>query len=142
MDAHVGRRPVDVGALAERVAEAVAHGVLDLQRREFEALQRALLRSDVDPYFSLDRKEFLPGNRTAKCVDIVLVPVLELADAPQDARGDARFEVDPIAGLPGSREGYASGYAAGITASQRDDFLEKQLFQAARSAGEERFRMA
>src|SRR5436189_123273 len=46
---NVGIRAIDAWALAERIAKAVAYGVLDPQGRELEAFERALLRRDVDP---------------------------------------------------------------------------------------------
>ena len=89
MHAHIGIGAVDARALAERVAKPVAHRVLDAQRRELEALQRALLRRDVDAQRALDAEVARPVDGLRRGVEILLVAVVELADAPEDARGDA-----------------------------------------------------
>src|SRR5262249_28143194 len=52
--AHVGTRAVAVGPAAEPLAKAVADRVLDAQGGELEALQRALLRGDVDTQRAFD----------------------------------------------------------------------------------------
>src|SRR5260221_13836317 len=100
MNPHVGRRPVHVGPAPLRVAETVARGILDAPGGEFQALQRALLRGDVDPDASFDGKVLRPVDRLRRCIDVVLVAVVELADAPEDARGDPRPEVGAVADLP------------------------------------------
>src|SRR6185503_4926994 len=60
VDAHFGRGALDARALAERIAEAVAHRVLDAQRGELEALERALLRRDVHAQCALHGEEPRP----------------------------------------------------------------------------------
>jgi hypothetical protein len=48
MDAHVGPARVHIGALAALVAKAVGHRVLDLERGEVQAFQRAVLGGHFD----------------------------------------------------------------------------------------------
>src|SRR6266849_5267898 len=46
---HIGSGALDVGPLPRRVAKTIAHRILDPQRGEFHALERALLGGDIDP---------------------------------------------------------------------------------------------
>src|SRR5690606_25856613 len=62
VDAHVGGALVDRGPPALLVAEAVAHRVLDGQRRELEALQRRARRGDVDADRAVRAEVLRPGD--------------------------------------------------------------------------------
>ena len=142
MDPHVRRGAIDVGPAAELVAEPVADRVLHLQRRELEALQRALLRRDVDPDLPLHGKVPWPVHCLYGGVVVVFVLVGEIRDAPKDPRRDARPEVGAIADLPGAAERDPSGRLLQFFSTKGRQFLEKQLFQATRTAREEGLRTA
>src|SRR4051812_11003909 len=136
MNAHVRRRTIHVGPAADLVAKEIAHRVLHFQRGELEALQRAFLRRDVDPYALLYGEVFRPGERPRRVVQVLLVPVGELAHAPKDARSDARPEVRPVADLPGSAERDPSGGLRRSLGAERHKLLEEQFLEPARTARE------
>jgi hypothetical protein len=142
MHAHVRVCALHVRPAAERVAEAVAHRVLDLERGELQALERALLRRDIDADRAFDGKVARPVDGLGGGVDVVLAGVGELADAPEDPRGYARPQVRLVGDVPTTAESYASGYATQILRSQGLQLLEQKFLEAARRAGEEGFRTA
>src|SRR5689334_5997965 len=108
MHAHVRIGPVDARTLSARVAEPIAHSVLDTQRGEFQALERTLLRGDIDAQRALDAEVARPIDAFYGGVEIVLVAVVELRDPPEDARCDPRPEIRPIARVPRTAERYTA----------------------------------
>ena len=135
MHPHIGIRALDARPLAEGIAKAVDHRVLDAQRRELEALQRALLRRDVDAQRALDTEVARPVDGAHRCVEVVLVAIVEFADAPQDARGEPRPEVRAVAGVPAAGEGDAAGHRAGGDTEIRE-LAHQKLLEAARTGRE------
>src|SRR5437763_1610666 len=79
------RRPhgVDARPLAVLVAHPVADGVLDAQRSEVEAFQRAALRGGVDAQRLARRDPVRPRDGQGERVEIALVAVRALADLDQ-----------------------------------------------------------
>src|SRR6266581_1474972 len=142
MHAYVGTGALDVGAPPRRVAKTIAHRILDPQRGEFEALERALLGGDVHPQGTLDAKEPRPLDRTRRVVDALLVAIAEIGDFPQHARSDARPKVGCVADFPAAAERHPAGDSGSLRSFQRDEFAKQQILEPARRAGEERLRTA
>ena len=63
VDAHVRPLLVDRRTLAGIGAEAVAHGILDLERRELEARERRARRREVDAQRARDGEVAFPSRR-------------------------------------------------------------------------------
>ena len=82
MHSYVGGGALDVRPPAAGITEAVAHGVLDPQGGELQALERAFLRRDVDAQRSLDAEVIRPIDGSHGRIQVVLVAVFELAYAP------------------------------------------------------------
>ena len=79
-----------------------------------------------------------PVHLARRVVEVVLVRVLEFADAPEHARGDARPEVGAVADLPVARRTRRRpGTAAVFFAPREVSSGEKQRLQAARAGREE-----
>ena len=90
-----GCRVSTLGAFAGRVAQQVADRVLDAQRGEVQAAQRAVLRGGVDAQGLPRRDPLRPGDRARQRVEVVLVVVAALADLDQHALRQPAFEIEP-----------------------------------------------
>src|SRR5262249_44991193 len=142
MDSHVRRRAVDVRAPAQLVAEAVANRVLDLERGELEAFERALLRGDVDTQGALDLEVFRPVDGLRRGVEVRFAAVLELAYSPEDPGCDSRPEVRAVAGLPGARKGCPARRDGAALNSKGGKLLFENRLEPSRTAREENLRTA
>jgi hypothetical protein len=58
---------------AEVTAKTITDGVLDAQRDELDALQRALDRIDIDPNRLLGHEPFWPWRLERQAVDVFLL---------------------------------------------------------------------
>ena len=76
VDAHVGPARVHVGAHIEFVPEAVRYRVLDLERGKVQAVQRTVLRRDLDLEALLGREPDFPGHVAGGAVQVLFVAVL------------------------------------------------------------------
>src|SRR5205085_12475337 len=88
MHAHVRIRALDARPLAERLAKPVADRVLDAQSGELEALQRTLLRRDVDAQRAIDAEVPWPVDGAHRGIEVVLVAIAEFGHPPEDARSE------------------------------------------------------
>ncbi len=137
VDPHVRRALVDRRPHVEVGAQPVAHGILDAQRGEFEALQRRTRRGDVDAQRARGEEQALPVDRMNQRIDVRLVAIAAGGDAPQDAAGDARFEIGAVNEVPIALEADAAiGWRYG-GAAQRGELGGEHAFQSARAGGEE-----
>ncbi len=93
VDAHVGPGGVHAGALAAFGAEAVADGVLDLERGEIERGQRAVLGGDLDLDGLRRGEPDFPGHLARGVVQVVLVAVLAVPELHQHTLGQAAVQV-------------------------------------------------
>src|SRR4029077_10506535 len=114
-----GRGAIDVGPAAELAAEAIADRILYLERGEFEAFQRALLRRDVDADFLLHGEIPRPVDSARRVVQVFLVAIREFADLPEHARRGARPEIRAVAGLPVAAERDPSGGLLQLLSTER-----------------------
>ena len=137
VDADV-RFGADVGPLADRVAEAVAHGILDAQRGELEALQRRTHGGDMDADAAAHVEQARPFDLARQAIDVVLGAIVGAGDTPQHARGDARFEIDAVAGLPAAAEADAARHRLDVARAGGGHVLGQQRLQPARAGREER----
>src|SRR5688572_6259854 len=131
MNTDLRRRALHVGALAQGVAKPVADGVLDAQRGELEALERALLRGEIDAQAALHVEELRPVERFRSCINILLIAIRERIDFPKNARRDARPQVGSITDVPTARKGDSPGDNRRLRSAQRLELLGKKLFEAA-----------
>ena len=131
-----------LGRVPTRVAKPVAHGVLDSQRDEFEAFQRALLRRDVDAKRPLDREERGPVHRARRFVDVVLACVAEFGDLPQHPGSEPRAQVGRVADCVIALECDAAGRALRMARAKRGKLLREQRLEPPRAGGEIAFRTA
>jgi hypothetical protein len=99
MDAHVGPVLVDRRPRAGIRAEAVADGVLHLERRELEAGERRAGCRKVDAQRPHRLEEAIPVDRFRELVQLVRAAIRAVRDLPQHAARDPRFEVDAIGEL-------------------------------------------
>jgi ABC-type taurine transport system ATPase subunit len=96
------------GRSAPDVAEAVADGILDFQRGEFQATQRRLDRGDVDAYRVMHAEPVFPWLRQCQIVDVVFIGVAGMRHAHQHARGDARMQIEQVRIAQGAGTMYAA----------------------------------
>ena len=103
-DAHVRMCGVDVGRepLSSRRRSQI--GVLDAQRREFEAAQRRFDRGDVYPHRLVRREPLLPSLFERELVDVLFAAIRAMRDFQQDAAREARVQVGGHAGGPAAAE--------------------------------------
>ena len=97
MDAHVRRLRVHRRPNAGGIAEAVADGILDAQGDELHAFKRRTLCSDVDADRALDGEQARPIDVARKAIEVVFAAIVSHGDTPKYARGDARFQIHPVA---------------------------------------------
>ena len=100
---------VHVGTGAGGLAEAIADRVLDPERDEIQALQRALLGADLHLDRATGGKPFVPGQVMRGLKNIMLIAVGAVKDAPQDTAGNPAVEIDHV--TEGKRAG--KGHPAG-----------------------------
>ena len=91
----VGALRVDTRPLAACLAQRVAHGVLDAQRREVQAAQRRAVRGGVDAQRLARRDPGRPVDAARERVEVVFVAVGAFGDFDQHALREAAFEVEP-----------------------------------------------
>src|SRR5581483_4215093 len=137
VDAHVGRARIDVRSAAPVGAEAVAHGVLDAQGREVEALQRRAGRIHVDAYRLPLAEPLGPRQREGGVVDVLLAPVRRGAEPQQHPRREARPEVGRVARGEVAAERDAARHGAGVERAERHELVDEQRFQPARAGREQ-----
>src|SRR5262245_38278715 len=142
MNAHIGRCAVDARPFAERIPEAVADRVLDAQRGELEALERALLRRQIDAQRALEREVARPIERLGRAVDVFLAAIPEVADQPKYPRHHPRPETGPLTHVPAAAAGNAAGHFGKLAGAERTQLLQQQILKSPRRGGEERFRTA
>ena len=94
-----------------RRAKAVTDGVLDAQRDEFEALERALLRRYIDTQRPVDREKRGPIDRGDRVVDIAFARIVEFRDLPEHARSEPRAQVGRVAAGRIAVEGHSTRHA-------------------------------
>ena len=82
-----------------------------------------------------------PIDALHRVIELVLVPIVEFRDAPEDARGDARPEVGAVAVFPTAGECHATRHRTRGNAQPRQ-LLHQLRLQAARAAGEKILRTA
>ncbi len=136
MDAHVRFHGVHAGPFAAVRAEAVAHGILDQQRDELQAFQRAADRGGIHAYGMGHIEPALPLQLECCLVDILLGAVLRFLDAPQDAAGDAALQIGPVTQRPVAGETHAAFGTAHILPAHLVQIGQQDSFQAARAGGE------
>ena len=122
----VGVARVHAGPLARGFAHHVAHGVLDAQRGEIHAAQRAALCIHVRAKCLRGRDPVEPGHASRQVVEVVLVAVRAVHQRPQHALSDAALQVQsqrlqsvtlgPDAAAPGL--GRAAGQALHLLGQQ------------------------
>lgn len=109
MDAYLRFARIDAGTHALVGAEAVADSILDAQGNEFQTLERTFHRHHIDANRLLGSKPFRPRRIEGQLVDVVFPGVLAIGHAPEHAGGDARVQVDGVAGRPVGYEMDATG---------------------------------
>jgi hypothetical protein len=95
IQSHVGPGGVDAGPLPAALAEPVADGVLDAQRREVQAAQGAALGRHLDLDGMARREPVLPGQRARRRIQVVLAAVWAAPQLHQHALGQAAVQVEP-----------------------------------------------
>jgi len=138
VDAHVRTARLDVRPRAGALPEAVADRVLHAQRHKLEALHRRADRGDVDADRAPDVKALGPRDGERRFVDVVLVCVRRLGDAPQDPRRDARIDIRPAADRDLALEMHAAADRPGAAGTDPMELAREHLLEATRAGGEER----
>ena len=139
MHAHIRIGAINIRPAAERFAETVADRILDAQGGEIEARQRALLRRYVHAQRTLHREQAQPVHPARSFVNVLLARIVELGDAPEDPRSQARPEIRQVANAPVSRERDAARNLFHTLRAQRRELGGKQRLQAARGRRKEMF---
>ncbi len=105
-DLQVGPRGVDVRPLAVLVAHPVADGVLDAQRGEVEAPERAALRGRVDAQRLARGDPLRPVDRARQRIQIALVAVRSFGDLDQHPLCKPALEIEEhhLARVAGERD--------------------------------------
>ena len=107
--ARVGPAGLDAGPHAARLgAEAVGDRVLDAQRGEVEALERAVLRGGLDLEGLLRREPDLPGHAARDGVEVVLAAVGRVRQFDQHALREAAVQVELQRVAPGGAHAHAA----------------------------------
>jgi hypothetical protein len=126
---------VDARALACFLAEAVADGVLDLQRDEVEALQRRILRADFHRDGFVHIEPLRPRQVERGAVDVFFLVISGVADLAQDARGNPRRQVGAHLGGGVGHEQHAGRQLAHDLRPGSNEFRFEQRLQPARTGG-------
>ena len=131
LDPDVRAPAVHRGAAAGEFLEAVAEAVLDAQRREVEALERAAVRRRMDAEGRVRAEPLLPRGLLRDRVDVATVPVLVERDAHQYAGRQARMEAGGHAELePARKRNAALGGADEVRVGvEREDLLFEKVLK-------------
>src|SRR6266481_2489350 len=97
LDRNIRLAGIHARAAPREPADFVAYRVLNFERDEIEAGKRTLRCRDVDPDGASPVEPIGPWQRVNGAVDIVFVVVTIVCHLPQNAAGDAAFEIDPVA---------------------------------------------
>ena len=76
VDAHIGPARVHVRAHIELVPKAIRHRILDLERGKVQAVQRTVLRCDLNLEALLGREPDFPGHIAGGAVEVLLTAVV------------------------------------------------------------------
>ena len=109
MEAHLRFAGIDARPLSRFGPEAVADRILDAQRDEFQALEWALDRRDIDTDRLFRAAPAFPGGFVSQLVDVIFRRIAPVGDLPEDARGDARVQIGCVANRPVGAEMHATG---------------------------------
>src|SRR3989442_824559 len=126
-----------VGTNAGGYAEAIADRVFDPEGDKIQAVQRALLGTDLHLDRAADGKPRLPGQRMRGLKNIVLVAVGAVKDAPQHPAGDPAVEVDCVAEGKRAGEGYPAREVSHVLRAQLLQLGTQHRLQPTRARGEE-----
>ena len=129
-DAHVGCAAVDARTPSGEFAEAVADRILDAQRREVDALERAARRARVDAKRYVGTEPALPLRRAGNVVNIAAVPVFGVRDTHQNAACKTRMQARGHREARVARKLYAAAAGAheiGIRAERENLVCEQRL---------------
>jgi hypothetical protein len=137
VNAHIGVLLGDRGSPADVVTEAVADGVLHLERRVLEARERRPCCRYVDAKRALDLEAPRPLDAACKGVELVLATALPLRDLPEDAAREPRLEVRVQHELERSAKGHAALGGRHVDRGERGELRREGRFQAARARREE-----
>ncbi|MCY1544154.1 hypothetical protein D9M68_800140 [compost metagenome] len=141
VDAHVGPGGVHAGALAAFVAEAVADGVLDLQCREVEAGQRAVLRRDLNLDGLLRREPDFPGDLAGRVVQVLLAAVAAVPQLHQYPLRESAVQIQAHGVAPRGLDAHTTACLEGQWFVGDALHLIGQHVLHASGAGEEKFEL-
>ncbi len=116
---------------------AVAHGVLDAQGGEFEALERGARRRDVDAQRTVGAKPARPIERVRERVDVAFVAVGSVADLPEHAAGQPAFEVGAVREIELAGERDATVCRYDFSRRELTQLFSKRGLESARARREE-----
>ena len=134
---------VDVRALSAGLAQRVAHGVLDAQRGEVQAAQRAGVGVHVHPQRHGRGDPRRPVHLSpGEVVQVVLVTVGTRRQGPQHSLGEAAFQVQPHRGARRAARPDSTTAGLGRLAGQLPHFLGQPGLGAASRGQEELDRRA
>src|SRR5437879_2565535 len=105
MNAHVRTVLAHGGSPARDGAMTVAHGVLDPERRELQALQRRARRRNIDAQRAIGAEPARPVEVICQRMDVAFVAVSAIADAPEDATCEPALEIGAIRELKRAGKG-------------------------------------
>ena len=136
VDADVGARFVDAGALAAVFAEAVAHAVFDFQGGEVEAFHIGAFAFHFHFEGLGNVEPFVPRDVFGGLVDVVFAAVGGARQLQQNAAGGARVQVGAVNVCHRALAGNAAVGGGDGGAALLLQFLRQNGFQAARAGGE------
>jgi len=128
-DAQIGPHGVDIGARTVLVAHPVAERVLDAQRGEVEALERASVRGAVDAQRLARRDPVRPRHAARQLVQVALVAVRTLGDLDQAALREPALEIEhhDLVRVAGERDAAARRAHAAVRQQRSHLGLEQRL---------------
>ena len=139
VDAHIGPGGFHAGALAALGSEAVGHSILDFERGKVQALERTVLRGDLDLEGLLGREPDFPGHIAGGFVQIGFAAVGGVRELHQHALRQSAVQVQAHGFAPAGVDHHAAAASHQVVPGQASEvvYLIGQKFFNPCGAGHE-----
>src|SRR5918996_2201340 len=104
LDRNIRLTGIHAGPAPRKSADFIAHRIFNFESDEIETGERTLRRRDIDPDGACRLEPIGPRQAIGGLINIVLRPITTNGHLPEDAAGDAGFEIGPVAEGGGGAE--------------------------------------
>jgi hypothetical protein len=123
IDARIGPLGFHAGALTAFGTKAVGHRVLDLEGGKVQALERAVLRGDLDLESLFRREPDFPGHLAGGLVEIGLAAVGRVRELHQHALRQAAMQVQAHGIAPAGVDHHTAATGQQVVAGQAGEVV-------------------